>query len=122
LNSEEMEQRRVLRDKKRYDIFRHHAWAGTALLSVLLALHYMIPQFPYYLFIVLCTVLIVYILVSLLYTFKYRQGLSAGEIPQGGPEELEEAKQEAKIEKRRLKADKKKAKAGEKERKKDESQ
>jgi len=117
-----MDQGGLSKDKKRYDIFRHHAWAGTALLSVLLALRYMIPQFPYYLFIVLCTLLTLYILVSLLYTFKYRQGLSGGEISQRGPEELEEAKQKTKIEKQRLKADKKKAKAKAKERKKDASQ
>jgi Tfp pilus assembly protein PilO len=106
-----MEQRGSLEDKERYDIFRHHAWAGTALLSVLLALRYMIPQFPDYLFIVLCTVLIVYIVVSLLYTFRYRQGLSQGEMSRGDPEDLEEANQEAKIEKGRLKAEKKAAKA-----------
>jgi hypothetical protein len=65
--------------RRRYDIFRHHAWAGTVLLSVLLALQLLIPSFPHYLFIPLCSILILYIFISLLYTFRYRAGLSARE-------------------------------------------
>lgn len=106
-----MEQRDLTEYKRRYDVSRHHAWAGTAFLSVLLALRYMIPQFPHYLFIPLCTLLILYIVVSLLYTFKYRQGLFAGPMPRRGPEDFKEAKREAKIEKERVKAEKKRAKA-----------
>jgi len=113
-----VEQRGLTEHKRMYDISRHHAWAGTAFLSVLPALRYMIPQFPHYLFIPLCTLLILYILISLLYTFKYRQGFFAGQMPHRGPEELEEAEHEAKIEKERVKAEKKKAKAEAKARKK----
>ncbi|MBW2077158.1 MAG: hypothetical protein JRI71_06370 [Deltaproteobacteria bacterium] len=40
-----MEERDTTEHKRRYDIFRHHAWAGTAFLSVLLALRYIIPVF-----------------------------------------------------------------------------
>jgi len=32
-----MSQKNLSEYKRKYDIFRHHAWAGTALLSVLLA-------------------------------------------------------------------------------------
>ena len=104
--------------KRRYDVYRHHAWAGTAFLSVLLALRYIIPGFPHYLFIPLSTLLILYIVVSLLYTFKYRHGLFAGQLPVRGPEELEEAKRRTKVEKERGKAEKKRAKAEAKARKK----
>ena len=101
-----------------YDISRHHAWAGTAFLSVLLALRYIIPQFPLYLFIPLCALLVLYILISLFYTFKYLQGLFAGQMPRRGPEELEEAGHEAKVAKQRVKAEKKRAKTEAKARKK----
>lgn len=108
-----------MKDKERYDIFRHHAWAGTALLSVLLAVRYMIPRFPYYLFTALCTLLILYIVVSLLYTFKYRRGLSDRDMSQLN---RDERKQQAKIDEERLKVEKKKSKAEAKQRKKNEKQ
>jgi hypothetical protein len=113
-----MEQRDLTEYRRRYDISRHHAWAGTAFLSVLLALRYMIPQFPHYLFIPLCTSLILYIVVSLLYTFRYRQGLFAGQMPRHDPEGFKEAGHEAKVAKERGKADKKRTKAEAKARKK----
>jgi hypothetical protein len=113
-----VEQRDLTEYKRRYAASRHHAWAGTAFLSVLLALRYIVPQFPHYLFIPLCTLLILYIVVSLLYTFKYRQGLFAGEMPLRGPEEFKETKGEAKVDKARVKAEKKRAKAEAKARKK----
>jgi len=109
-------------NKERYDIFRHHAWAGTVLLSVLLAVRYMIPQFPHYLFTILCTLLIVYIVLALFYTFKYRRGLSERAMTGREPDDTNEEKQQAKIDKELLKIDKKKAKAETKQRKKDEKQ
>ena len=60
---------------RKYEIFRHHAWAGTAFLSILLALRYFIGAIPRYIFIPLGTLLIVYILIAVLYTYKYRAGL-----------------------------------------------
>jgi len=62
--------------KRKYEIFRHHAWAGTAFLSILLALRYFITAIPRYIFIPLGTLLIVYILIAVLYTYRYRAGLS----------------------------------------------
>jgi hypothetical protein len=51
---------------RKYEIFRHHAWAGTAFLSILLALRYFIAEIPRYIFIPLGTLLIVYILIAVL--------------------------------------------------------
>ena len=113
-----MEERDTTEHKRRYDIFRHHAWAGTAFLSVLLALRYIIPVFPYYLFIHLCTLLILYIVVSLLYTFRYRHGLSAEPVPRANPEEFSRAELEARVAKELVKAKKKRAKTEAKVRKK----
>jgi len=113
-----VEKRDLTEHKRRYDISRHHAWAGTAFLSVLLALRYIIPGFPSYLFIPLCTLLILYIVVSLLYTFKYRHGLSAEPVSRPDPEEFSKAEHEAKVAKERVKAEKKRAKAEAKARKK----
>ena len=61
---------------RKYEIFRHHAWAGTAFLSILLALRYFITEIPRYIFIPLGTLLIVYILIAVLYTYRYRAGIS----------------------------------------------
>jgi len=93
--------------KRRYDIFRHHAWAGTVFLSVLLALRYLITSFPQYIFIPLCTILIIYILISLIFTYKYRTGLSAGYEKAHISKELEEVRRDTQAEKERIKAMKK---------------
>ena len=113
-----MKQRDLAEHKRKYDISRHHAWAGTAFLSVLLALRYIIPRFPHFLFIPLCTLLILYIVVSLLYTFKYRQGLFAEPLPGLDPAESKEAEHKEKVGKVWAKAEKKKVKAQAKARKK----
>jgi MFS superfamily sulfate permease-like transporter len=93
--------------KRRYDIFRHHAWAGTVFLSVLLALRYLITSFPRYIFIPLCTILIIYILISLIFTYKYRTGLYAGYEEAHISKELEEVRRDTQAEKERIKAIKK---------------
>jgi hypothetical protein len=96
--------------RKRYDIFRHHAWAGTVLLSVLLALQLLIPSFPHYLFIPVCSILILYILISLFYTFRYRAGLSARE--GWDPTSPERSKVSADAEKGYLTLEKKRLESG----------
>ena len=62
--------------RRKYEIFTHHAWAGTAFLSILLALRYFVGAIPHYIFIPLGTLLIVYILIAVLDTYRYRAGLS----------------------------------------------
>lgn len=105
-----MSQKDLSEYKRKYDIFRHHAWAGTALLSVLLAVRYLIASLPRYIFIPLCSILIVYILIALLFTYKYRAGLSRIEESHHVSEQLEREKTQAQVEKKRFKLEKKKAK------------
>ena len=73
---------------------------------------------PCHLFIHLCTLLILYIVVSLLYTFRYRHGLSAEPVPRANHEEFSRAELEARVAKELVKAKKKRAKAEAKVRKK----
>jgi hypothetical protein len=110
--------------KRKYEIFRHHAWAGTAFLSILLALRYFIASIPRYIFIPVGILLIVYILIALVYTYRYGAGLSGTRDPgrsaelsemenaqTPGPEglkiEKKRAKTEAKVRKKEQKAIKK---------------
>jgi hypothetical protein len=110
--------------KRKYEIFRHHAWAGTAFLSILLALRYFIASIPRYIFIPVGILLIVYILIALVYTYRYGAGLSgtrdrgrSAELsemenaqtpgPEGLKIEKKRAKTEAKVRKKEQKAIKK---------------
>ena len=105
---------------RKYEIFRHHAWAGTAFLSILLALRYLVTSIPPYIFIPLGTLLIVYILIAVLYTYRYRAGLSKRQEydqpsqPTGKPGVQTVAPESLKIEKKRAKSE---AKARKKEQK-----
>ena len=97
--------------RKKYDLYRHHAWAGSIFLSVILALRIFleiigVKEVPDYVFLPLGLIIICYMFVSVILTYKYREGLN-----------VEEAKQVVEIrtlsdevEKERLKLEKKKAK------------
>ena len=104
--------------KRKYEVFRHHAWAGTAFLSILLALRYFIASIPRYIFIPLGTLLIVYILIALLYTYRYRAGLSRTRDPDRAVEPSEMGKAQT-PEPESLKTEKKRAKSEAKARKKE---
>lgn len=97
--------------KKKYQRFRHHAWAGLGFLSVAFALRLLFPEsfemLPPVIFI-----LVIYIVVALLFTYRYRAGLSAEEKVEKvqPPVEVEKEKIHAEVEKERLKLEKKKAK------------
>jgi hypothetical protein len=115
-----MVQRDLADYARKYEIFRHHAWAGTALLSILLALRYFVAAIPRYIFIPPGTLLIVYILIAVLYTYGYRAGLSKRQEfdqpsqPTGKPGAQTVAPESLKIEKKRVKSE---AKARKKEKK-----
>ncbi len=96
--------------RRRYEISRHHAWAGTALLSVLIALRYVISRLPQYVFIPLAMVFIVYILTALFFTYRYRAGLSTRQKRGPAVEPAQEDRLQAEAARERLKLDKKKAK------------
>ena len=96
--------------KRKYQAFRHHAWAGLGFLSILLAVRIVAPLSSGPLEPIIF-VLIVYVVVALLFTYKYRAGLSAKQEVVHPSEELEKEKIRAEVEKERLKVEKKKAKA-----------
>ncbi len=96
--------------KRRYTLFRHHAWAGLGFLSVLLAVRILFPELLELLQPIL-VVLIVYVVIALLFTYKYRAGLSAKQETVHHSKELEKEKIHADVEKKCLKLEKKKTKA-----------
>jgi len=99
--------------KRKYEWYRHHAWAGLGLLSVFLAIRYFI-FLPNLISLPIVFALIFYILVSLAYTYKYSVALS-----KEASDKLEKERIKAEIEKARLKLEKKRLKAQIKARKKE---
>ena len=96
--------------KRKYDLARHHAWAGLGLLSVFLAIRILYPDVSNLVQPIL-VILIVYILISILFTFKYYKGISETQITKKTSYDAEKEKIHAKVEKERLKLQKKKSKA-----------
>ena len=105
--------------KRKYDLVRHHAWAGLGFLSIILAIRIIAPQLSDLLELILgllIIVLIIYVGVALLLTYRYRAGLTAKQetIKQEviiRTDEIEKEKIHADVEKERIKLEKKKAKA-----------
>lgn len=93
--------------KRKYNSFRHHAWAGLGFLSVVMAFRLLFHESADILNIVIF-LLIIYIIVSLLFTYRYRAGLSAEE--KTVTKIIEQSKDDIDLEKERLKIEKKKAK------------
>lgn len=113
LNSyENMSRKNLLEYKKKYQAFRHHAWAGLGFLSVALAVRLILLESSEILTPIIF-ILMLYILIALLFTYKYRTGLSAPDetIKIQPSDEIEKEKIKAETEKKRLKLEKKKAKA-----------
>ena len=107
-----MTEKNLVKYKRKYDIFRHHAWAGLGFLSILLAIRIIEPSLAHYLVPIIVFV-IAYVIISLIFTYVYRKGLSIKQDlaqTKSTSVELEKAKIDAEIEKQRLKIEKKKAK------------
>jgi hypothetical protein len=98
--------------KRKYHTFRHHAWAGLGFLSVTLAIRLLFLDQTLILTPVV-VILAIYILVALLFTYRYHEGLSApDQVVKVEPSvEIEKERINAEVEKERLKIEKKKAKA-----------
>ena len=105
-----MEKKDFTEYKRKYQAFRHHAWAGLGFLSVLLAISVIAPWLLVFLSPIL-VVLIAYVVISLLFTYKYYRGFSATEESIPHSEEVEKEIIHADVEKERLKLEKKKTKA-----------
>ena len=97
--------------KRKYQAFRHHAWAGLGFLSVVLAVRLVLSENSPDILVPIIFVLVIYIIVALLFTYRYRAGLSVKQEVIHPSEELEKEKICAEVEKERLKVEKKKAKA-----------
>jgi len=107
--------------KRKYDISRHHAWAGSVLLAVLVATRGFLELSKIdvndNIVVILGIILVIYILISVLLTYKYRSGLSSEQkkvvevYHHDSKDDLEKEKIRADLEKERLKLEKKKAKA-----------
>jgi len=92
---------------RKYDKYRHHAWAGLGFLSVFIAIRYFV-SLPDLLSFVVVMLLSIYIIYALVMTYLYSEEI-------GGREEMnmdkELEKERLKIEKKKLKLEKKRIKA-----------
>jgi preprotein translocase subunit SecF len=113
-----MNQKNLIENKRKYDTVRHHAWAGSVLLTVLVAFRGFLEitdiNLDDRIIVIIGIVLIIYILVSVFFTYKYRSGLSAEQKSVEihiNSKNAEKEKIAAELEKERLKVEKKRAKA-----------
>lgn len=124
--------------KRKYAMAKHHAWAGSVLLAILGAVRWFVTGSDYpqkdLIFIIIGILLIMYILIALVFTYRFRSGLSEEQnqiqqqIITAQPSSNNDSttvlspKELAKIEKKKAKAESKRlkkiAKAKEKEEKK----
>ena len=100
--------------RRKYNAFRHHAWAGLGFLSVVTAMRLLLFDSADYLNPVIF-LLIIYIVVALLFTYKYREGLASEEktvtkVIKQSSQDIELEKQKLKLEKKKAKTEAKKAK------------
>jgi len=116
-----VEKKKLSEYKKRYNAVRHHAWAGSVLLAILLAARIFIDSSDIaienidIIILILGAIIIVYTMTALFLSYKYRSGLTADGEKEiqiiSSTEDLEKEKIKAEVEKERLKLDKKKVKA-----------
>jgi predicted ABC-type exoprotein transport system permease subunit len=97
--------------KRKYDVARHHAWAGSVLLAVLLAIRIFFETsnigIDDRIILIIGLILVVYTLIAIVLTYRYRSGLTAEQ----KIIEVQLSSKDAEIEKERIKVEKKKAKA-----------
>ena len=100
--------------KKKYHMFRHHAWAGSVLLALLLALKTLdLLDFSDLIVASIGGVLIAYTLTAVFFTYRYSSGLKSENETKiiKDSDDVEKEKIRADLEKEKLKVEKKKAKA-----------
>jgi len=68
--------------KRKYAMAKHHAWAGSILLAILGTIRWFTDDTEWYqkdiIFIIAGILIIIYILVALLFTYRFRSGLIEG--------------------------------------------
>ena len=96
-----------------YAIAKHHAWAGSVLLAVLLSLRVFSDISEYKInnlvFIIPGLLIVIYILIALILTYKYRKELLATNTPKSSSEKVKTNDIETRL-KTQMKIEKKKAK------------
>lgn len=89
---------------KKYAQIKHHAWAGLGFISLLSAINYFF-SIPKYVVIPLLIIFIIYSSISLILTYRYREGIAKDSIQLY--KELQESqkseKNKSKLEKKRIK-------------------
>ena len=114
-----MNKKDLVQYKKKYNVFRHHAWAGLGFLSVILAFRLIFLDQAQILTPVI-VILAIYIIIALIFTYRYRTGLFAEEKVikvekvESSSDDIEKERIRAEVEKEILKLEKKKAKSEEK--------
>lgn len=104
--------------KRKYDMYRHHAWAGGILLSLLMIIRALleilnISNIPDLIILPIGVILIVYVLISIFFTYRYLSGLNVQQeqkILQVKTISNEVEKDKLKLEKKKIKAEIKKKK------------
>ena len=109
-----MTQKKLIEYKKKYDVARHHAWAGSVLLAVLVATRGFFEisdiKIDDRIIIAIGMILVFYILIAIFLTYKYRSGLLAEQkIVELQIKTDSFKKEKLKIEKKKAKAEIKKA-------------
>jgi len=110
-----MTQKNLSEYKRKYDVAKHHAWAGSVLLAVLVAIRGFFEisniKMNDRIIIVIGMILVFYILIGILLTYKYRSGLLVEQkIVEVNIKKNDIERQKLKIEKKKAKADAKKTK------------
>lgn len=116
-----MNKKNISEYKRKYDVSRHHAWAGSVLLALLIATRTFLEISNFKvndtIVVLIGIVLIIYTLISVFLTYTYRSGLNSEQkkivevYHHDSADDLEKKRIDADIEKERLKLEKKKAKA-----------
>ncbi len=102
--------------KRKYDVARHHAWAGSVLLAVLVATRGFLElsdiKINDWIIVAIGLILIFYVLISVFFTYKYRACLSSvsKNVVEVKVKSDDLEKEKLKIEKKKAKAEIKKAK------------
>lgn len=107
-----MNERNLSEYKRKYQRFRHHAWAGLGFLSVVIAVRLIFFE-QAELLTPIIVILAIYIIIALIFTYRYQAGLSAEDtvIKVEPSVEIEKERVKAEVEKERVKVEKKKLKA-----------
>jgi len=100
----------MTRNKQKYDNARHHAWAGSVLLAVLIAIRLIIEtseiDIDDRIIFGIMLILIIYTIIAVFFTYKYQSGIT-----EESEQKVVHIHKSDDIEKERLKLEKKKAKA-----------